>query len=268
MCSRHYTTHDCTASVTADWTIKKLCNNGSNRSKQKNLERKTCHSATVSTKNPTRTCLGSTQASAVTQVSNCCLSHDTVSVQLWGCVRFEVLTAVLLRIQAFWDVTQSHWVSGSWPFKRSSWPHLYRSRSSWRWKHHVPLKCQEPQNIHSSTSHTSCTLDYGAVYSLLSWLPPVHYTTNTTVFLTMHHHHHWTEFWCSLANGNQFRDPLRETFSTHCHSIISPTSVTWLQTHMPVWAVPISDCSDVDKLLVTRHSVIIAWPQVSAVSMM
>jgi hypothetical protein len=26
-------------------------------------------------------------------------------------VRFEVLTAVLLRIQVFWDVTLCHWVS-------------------------------------------------------------------------------------------------------------------------------------------------------------
>jgi hypothetical protein len=165
-----------------------------------------------------------------------CLSHDTASVQLWGCVRFEVLTAVLLRIQAFCDVTKSRWISGSWPIKRPSWPHLYRSRRSWRWRHHDPFKCQDPHDPHSNTSHTTCNLDYEAVYSLLSWLLPVHYTTNITVFLTMHHH--WRVLLCSLANGNQFKDPLTETFITYCHPITTLTSVTWLQTHMPVWAAP------------------------------
>ena len=33
------------------------------------------------------------------------------------CSRFEVLTAVWLRIQVFWDVTLFHRVSGSWCLK-------------------------------------------------------------------------------------------------------------------------------------------------------
>jgi hypothetical protein len=37
--------------------------------------------------------------------------HDGVEI----CnVRYYILTAALLKIQAFWDVTMCHWVSGSW----------------------------------------------------------------------------------------------------------------------------------------------------------
>jgi hypothetical protein len=41
--------------------------------------------------------------------AHCCI-HDGVGI----CnVRYDILTAVLLKIQAFWDVTMCHWVSGS-----------------------------------------------------------------------------------------------------------------------------------------------------------
>jgi hypothetical protein len=40
------------------------------------------------------------------------------STQLKKNVKFEVLTAMLLKIQAFWDVTLYHWASSSKHFER------------------------------------------------------------------------------------------------------------------------------------------------------
>jgi hypothetical protein len=40
-------------------------------------------------------------------------AHSTNLIGGWVGARFEVLSAVLLRIQVFRDVTLCHWVSGS-----------------------------------------------------------------------------------------------------------------------------------------------------------
>jgi hypothetical protein len=140
-------------------------------------------------------------------------------------MRSEVLTAVSFGIQAFCDVTQSHWVGGSLPFKRSSRPHLFRSSSPCRWRNHDLLKCLEPLNPHAAYPIQLAPLTMGQFMPYYHDCPKYSTPPITTVFLTMHHHS--TVFWCSITNGNQFRDPITKTFITNCHPIISH----WLQSH-------------------------------------
>jgi hypothetical protein len=60
-------------------------------------------------------------------------------------MRFEFLTAMLLRIQDFWDMTLCHVVSGSQHFEGSWCIHLDRSCS------HSP----KPLNVNSGMSETT-----------------------------------------------------------------------------------------------------------------
>ena len=104
-----------------------------------------------------------------------CLSHDKTYLQVQDCVRFEVLTAVLLRDSGLlrcdtvslgqrFLIFQKIKLTSSLQVK-----HSLKMKASW--SHEMSGTTQPP---HSSTSHITCTLDYGAVYSLLSRLPPVH----------------------------------------------------------------------------------------------
>jgi hypothetical protein len=60
----------------------------------------------------------------VCKVQKILYSKNGLQIEKHYFVVFEVLTEVLLRIQAFWEVTLLCGVCGSWPFKRSCCLHV------------------------------------------------------------------------------------------------------------------------------------------------
>jgi hypothetical protein len=58
---------------------------------------------------------------------------------------FQVLTAVLLKVQVFWDVILCQWSSISWHFKGSQCLHLHGQTvlEARRWRQDYRLKCWE-----------------------------------------------------------------------------------------------------------------------------
>jgi hypothetical protein len=67
-------------------------------------------------------------------------------------VKFEVLTAVTMKISVFWDVTMRSLVDIHRCFERTFCIYEY-TRLSWKWRRHIPPKClQLSVRLHDVTS--------------------------------------------------------------------------------------------------------------------
>jgi hypothetical protein len=85
------------------------------------------------------------------------LSRPTVST-FHNFMRFEILTAVLQRIQVFWDVTLFHQVSGSWCFE-----HVW---CLWNIRNHRPCDTRS----YPSRQWVSSVMYVWVLYCSISWL--------------------------------------------------------------------------------------------------
>jgi len=80
-----------------------------------------------------------------------CSTHSYWQCNKAQCMRFEVLTAVLLEVEIFWDVTQFHWVNSSPRFQGVISPRKFLNCLTLRVK---PLRSFEtPCTIHPTTQH-------------------------------------------------------------------------------------------------------------------
>ena len=94
-------------------------------------------------------CGGKLRWNASTKKLSRCSRSPGLNPRVCNNVRFEIFTAVLLRIQVWWDETLHCQMSGSWGFKDHNAFISRVSQSSFRWcdpsrqKYHDPYKHQE-----------------------------------------------------------------------------------------------------------------------------
>jgi len=169
--------------------------------KLKNLERKACPSATPSNKNSYMDWYG---------VKPSLRSDTNEQLAAWA------MTQRNCNYGAAWDLRLSQ--QCCWGFRPSAmWRSLVRLVVPDLSKDQVDLTSTGqaaledegimiPWSVRNHTTRTAAhpiqlvPLTMGQFIPYYHGCPPVQYTTNTTVFLTMHHH--WTQFWHSLANSN------------------------------------------------------------------
>jgi hypothetical protein len=78
-------------------------------------------------------------------------------------VRFEILTALLLRYQVFSDLTQCQWVCSSWHFEGSSGKAVQNSQHGWRYSN-THIQSQWLADVQSSWWANKRTCERGRVW--------------------------------------------------------------------------------------------------------